>query len=106
LALMYNAPRAATVRAITDGILWAVDRSTFRHIIIDSTARKRSRYDNFIKDIPLFRNCSDELRSQIADILGEMKYKQKEYVIREGSSNCNYFYIIQHGKIAVTLKKA
>ena len=30
LALMYNAPRAATVKACTDAVLWAVDRVTFR----------------------------------------------------------------------------
>lgn len=30
LALMYGSPRAATVRAVSDGKLWALDRTTFR----------------------------------------------------------------------------
>jgi cAMP-dependent protein kinase regulator len=30
LALMYGSPRAATVRAVSDGRLWALDRTTFR----------------------------------------------------------------------------
>jgi len=29
LALMYNVPRAATVKASSDCLLWAIDRNTF-----------------------------------------------------------------------------
>lgn len=30
LALLYNMPRAATIKAATEGSLWAMDRLTFR----------------------------------------------------------------------------
>ena len=33
LALLYNSPRAATVKAITDVITWCLDRETFNNII-------------------------------------------------------------------------
>ena len=33
LALLYNAPRAATIIAKTDCILWALDRPTFNNIV-------------------------------------------------------------------------
>ena len=69
LALMYNAPRAATVRAATKGVLWAVDRATFRHIIVGCTARRRARHDRFLHKVPLLTDASDELRAQMADIL-------------------------------------
>jgi cAMP-dependent protein kinase regulator len=35
LALMYNAPRAASVVSTTQGVLWALDRITFRKILMD-----------------------------------------------------------------------
>ena len=35
LALMYNAPRAASVVSNMAGILWALDRITFRRILMD-----------------------------------------------------------------------
>jgi len=36
LALLYNAPRAATITAIKDSICWKLDRDTFNHIVKDS----------------------------------------------------------------------
>lgn len=33
LALLYNAPRAASIIAKTDCVLWALDRETFNHIV-------------------------------------------------------------------------
>lgn len=39
LALMYNAPRAASVVSNSPGILWALDRITFRRILMDVRPR-------------------------------------------------------------------
>ena len=41
LALLYNAPRAATIIADTESFLWALDRQTFNHIVKDASQRKR-----------------------------------------------------------------
>ena len=40
LALLYDAPRAATVVATSDVRAWAVDRVTFKHVMIGTTMRK------------------------------------------------------------------
>jgi CRP-like cAMP-binding protein len=34
--LLYNAPRAATIKAKTDSILWSLDRETFNNIVKDA----------------------------------------------------------------------
>ena len=36
LALLYNAPRAASIEAAEPSELWALDRRTFNHIVKDS----------------------------------------------------------------------
>jgi len=41
LALLYNVPRAATIIAKTDSILFSLDRETFNHIVKDAAAKKR-----------------------------------------------------------------
>lgn len=33
LALLYNAPRAATITAQTDSVVWRLDRDTFNNIV-------------------------------------------------------------------------
>lgn len=48
LALLYNAPRAASITAKTDYIIWKLDRDTFNHIVKDAASKKREKYDNFL----------------------------------------------------------
>jgi len=40
LALLYNAPRAATIVADTESLLWTLDRNTFNHIVKDAASKK------------------------------------------------------------------
>jgi len=37
LALLYNAPRAATIKGESDGQLWVLDRGTFNNIVKDAS---------------------------------------------------------------------
>lgn len=48
LALLYNAPRAATITSTTDYIIWKLDRDTFNNIVKDAASKKREKYDNFL----------------------------------------------------------
>ena len=56
LALMYDAPRAATVIGKTDMKLWAMDRLTYKHILMDTTLKKRNMYKEFLEHVPLLRS--------------------------------------------------
>ena len=41
LALLYNAPRAATITANEEVVLWSLDRKTFNHILKGAIIKKR-----------------------------------------------------------------
>lgn len=56
LALLYNMPRAATVKAITTGTLWAMDRQTFRRILLKSAYKKRKMYETLINKVPMLKS--------------------------------------------------
>ncbi len=41
LALMYNAPRAATIKVKTPGTLYSLDRITFSQVVKNAATKKR-----------------------------------------------------------------
>lgn len=55
LALLYNMPRAATVKAKSDGLLWAMDRQIFRRIVLKSAFKKRKMYEELIEVVPMLK---------------------------------------------------
>ena len=101
LALMYNCPRAATVRASTAGVLWRTDRETFRHIIIDSSAEKRRKFEEFLESVPLLSSLSKQERSQVADCLETVTFKTGDMIIKQGDDG-DKLYLILEGKAKAT----
>lgn len=97
LALMYNAPRAASIIAVTDCVLYALDRVTFRSILMENTARKRHMYERFLEEVPIFKSLEIYERHKIADALEPINFDDKEVVIREGDIGDN-FYLIESGE--------
>ncbi|ORX45623.1 camp-dependent protein kinase regulatory subunit [Piromyces finnis] len=100
LALMYNAPRAATITATSDCILWALDRITFRKILMENTSRKRKMYEIFLEEVPLLQSLEPYERHKIADALESVTYNDGEIVIKQGDVGEN-FYLIESGEAAV-----
>ena len=49
LALLYNAPRAATITANEDCTLFKLDRDTFNHIVKDAASKRREKYEAFLQ---------------------------------------------------------
>lgn len=101
LALLYNAPRAATIRAISPCVLWVLDRNCFNHIVKESATTKRQRYESFLSHIQLLDNIDPYERSQIADALRTVSFAPGEYVIREGEWG-EVFYIVEQGQAVAT----
>lgn len=103
LALMYNAPRAATVSALEDSVLWALDRVTFRRILLDKTASKRKMYGEFLKDVPILSTLDSYQLSKLADALFSETFEPGQEIIKEGDVG-DKFYIVESGEAVVTKK--
>jgi len=101
LALIYGTPRAATVKAKADCKLWAIDRDTYRRILMGSTIRKRKKYENFLEQVPLLKDLDKWERLSVADALEPCDYKDGEVIIKQGETGDD-FYIIVEGKVVVS----
>lgn len=56
LALLYNAPRSASIKAKEASFLWGIDRVTFRKIVEEMVAKDYEVNRTFIEDnIAFFR---------------------------------------------------
>jgi cAMP-dependent protein kinase regulator len=100
LALMYNAPRAATVISAEPGCtLWALDRITFRRILMDSAYQRRRMYEVFLSEVHILSTLSDYERSKVADALETQKFPAGSYIIKEGDPG-ESFYILESGRAA------
>ncbi|KAF1962430.1 camp-dependent protein kinase regulatory subunit [Byssothecium circinans] len=100
LALMYNAPRAATVMSAEQSTLWALDRVTFRRILMDSAFQRRRMYEGFLEEVPLLSSLTPYERSKIADALETKKYPPGTTIIQEGDVG-ESFYILEAGEADV-----
>ncbi|KAI3326700.1 camp-dependent protein kinase regulatory subunit [Xylariaceae sp. AK1471] len=98
LALMYNAPRAATVvSAEPTCTLWALDRVTFRRILMESTFARRRLYEKFLEEVPLLSSLTPYERSKIADALETQKYPAGTAIIKQGDIG-QAFYLVESGE--------
>ena len=101
LALLYNAPRAATIKAKTDCILWALDRATFNNIVKDAAQKKREKFENFLKKVDILSTIDSYELTQICDALKETTYLKKDFIIKEGDYG-DIFYILEEGNCKAT----
>ena len=100
LALLYNAPRAATIRAKTEAVLWVLDRGTFKHIVKDAARNKRELYDDFLSKVDLLEDMDAYERSQIADAFTPVNFNDGDFVLREGENGDIFFFVTEGEAVA------
>lgn len=94
LALMYSAPRAASIVATTDGCLWALHRYAFKQI----TARpERAEAERVLKKIDIFRSFRGEELKDLSSYLCEAKFGRGDTIIKEGDVGDSLFIILPGG---------
>ncbi|KAM9307311.1 cGMP-dependent protein kinase 1-like isoform 2-T2 [Pholidichthys leucotaenia] len=101
LAILYNCTRTATVTALTDIKLWAIDRHCFQTIMMRTGLIKHSQYTDFLRSVPAFHSLPEDILSKLADALEETHYSEGDYIIRQGATG-DTFFIISEGQVKVS----
>ncbi|GAA29335.2 cAMP-dependent protein kinase regulator [Clonorchis sinensis] len=102
LALMYNTPRAATIKCTSDGILWRVDRFTFRRIVLKQAFRKRQLYETWLSNVPLLKNLNFYERKNLADALVSVTFEDGSWIVRQGEPG-EVMYFIEEGDVQISV---
>jgi len=105
LALMYNTPRAASIKASSDCKLWTIDRNCYRGILTYFKYIRNKQYNEFLRNVEIMERklglvMSDtELEKMVVSLEREL-FEPGEAIIRQGNSG-DHFYIIADGDVAV-----
>ena len=107
LALMYNTPRAATIRANTDCKLWEIDRSTYRGILVYNKYLRNKQYLELLRNVKIGEKSLDDIMSraeleQMAVALDKSSYENGEKILIQGNTG-DEFFIIADGKVQVNV---
>jgi CRP-like cAMP-binding protein len=101
LALMYNCPRAATIRAASDCTLWTLDRVFFRQAMVTSSSNQNVQLSQFLSKLELFQSLGVQKLNQLARALTKQSYDDGQYIIRQGDIG-DQFYVLHRGEVNVT----
>lgn len=101
LALMYNAPRAATITATAPSTCYVLDRGTFNKIVKNSAVKRREKFENFLEKIEILTDLNAAEKAKIVDCLKTERFKKGEKVITQGEEG-NKFFLIQSGTAHAT----
>jgi len=96
LALIHNAPRAATVQATEDSKLFGVHRAAFRVAMRKEKNKGRTMMQKMLSNIPEFSSMSLKSIKTIIDAFEEQTFEEGEVIIEQGS-NIKNFYLIRTG---------
>ena len=100
----YGKPRAASVIAVTDGILWSLDRGVFRRDVLRTVTQRRDIMHT-LNRIEMLKSLNIQQLQRLCDLLSEVTYEQGSYIIRQGEIG-DTFYVIVHGRCDCTINSA
>eukprot|EP00927_Polykrikos_kofoidii_P063763 TRINITY_DN5863_c0_g1_i4.p1 TRINITY_DN5863_c0_g1~~TRINITY_DN5863_c0_g1_i4.p1 ORF type:complete len:573 (-),score=135.54 TRINITY_DN5863_c0_g1_i4:107-1825(-) len=100
LALLYSAPRAATV-AVTSPVakLWLLDRVPFKVLVMQSNQQRFFMYDGWLTEVALFSPLNKYELSQIAELMTPEVFDAGEVIIKQGDVG-DRFYMLEEGTCA------
>jgi len=96
LALMYSAPRSASIIANSDGHLWALHRLAFRQVLAQSQDTRQDLKKSLAK-MPIFKKLDGAGIDKIAAAMDERSFGRGENIIEQGKA-CTSFFVVASGQ--------
>lgn len=95
LALMYSAPRSASIIARSDGHLWGLHRSAFRQVLAQAQGTRKELAKTLAK-VPMFQSLQEEDVNKLAAAFDEIAFGRGENIVEQGHFG-DAMYVISSG---------
>jgi len=99
LALIYDAPRAATVKAIESSKVWSLNRVTFRAILMQHNRNESQKNIGFLRKVSLLTPLLNSELILLDQALQTRQFKKGHIVFEQGDEAAN-FYIVKSGTVS------
>eukprot|EP00746_Dinoflagellata_sp_MGD_P139273 gnl/MRDRNA2_/MRDRNA2_72757_c0_seq1.p1 gnl/MRDRNA2_/MRDRNA2_72757_c0~~gnl/MRDRNA2_/MRDRNA2_72757_c0_seq1.p1 ORF type:complete len:405 (-),score=104.23 gnl/MRDRNA2_/MRDRNA2_72757_c0_seq1:413-1483(-) len=105
LALMYLCPRAATVKAVIDSMLWCLDRVQFRALMCSAEQEQlSSQWVPFLETVEVFSTLNKFEIMTLANAVQEEDCGEDELVIEKDDEDVEFLYILEAGTCSAILE--
>ena len=95
LALMYSAPRSASIIARSDGHLWGLHRSAFRQVLAQAQGT-RKELAKTLTALPMFKGLNENEINKLAAAFDEIAFGRGENIVEQGHFG-DAMYVITSG---------
>jgi len=97
LALMYQAPRAATVTVASPTCkLWSLDREPFKMLLVQSESQTVQSYQEWLGDVEILKSLNKYELSRLSDAMESELFDLDETIVEQGEIG-DKFYILEEG---------
>jgi hypothetical protein len=89
-------------------VTWAIDRLTFKRVIVAATQKKREAHAAFLRRVPILATLTADEVATLADALQVLEVGAGTEVVREGEDGdqADRFYIVAEGELMATKEGA
>ncbi|KAL3932361.1 MAG: hypothetical protein SGBAC_010881 [Bacillariaceae sp.] len=100
-ALLYTAPRAATVTTAEDCVLYRVDQQTFKFITQKSAQDIRQQKLELLRNVDFLDDLLNDDLQRLCDLMVPRIVPKGEYLYQK-DADADAFYILQNGEMRAT----
>ena len=98
LALLYSAPRSASIKAMKPSFLWFIDRETFRNAVSSMITKNYKENRSFIENNQFFKYLTPSQKDKLASIALNQRFDRNSDICKEGELAAS-MYILKSGKL-------
>jgi len=103
LALLYHAPRAATVTAAVEAEVWCLGSEAFSRLVVAFQKSQFNEYCDFLKKCDIFQELDSEQIAALAEVVAEEDFEADEAIIEQGDRD-NKMFILRKGAAAACIE--
>lgn len=100
LALMYSAPRAATVVAVQSTVAWAMERQHYMMLKREYFQMMYKEKMQLLDKVPCFNILNESQMDLLLDAMESTTFKAEANIITQGEQG-HEFFIISEGRVAI-----